>query len=109
MTTVTETTLLQQRTGYQNERVAGHVDSNGRTYSVIPAAHIDDEAKLCCSVAAGVLFLIVVFVVSAVLWGVGASQGNMGMLIAGQVLTGVQIAAYGILAVVGCCFWNCLK
>lgn len=102
MSTVTEATL-QPGTGYSNERVADQANSNGRKYAIIPAAHSGDDAKLCCLAASGILFLIIFFVVSAVLWGVGASQGSTGMLIAGQVLTGIQIGVYGLAAVVGCC------
>lgn len=109
-TTATKTAFFPQDSASQI--TPGKGKSNGRAYAVIPSAHSGDEAKGACCMVAAVFFAIVILVVSAALWGVGASQGNTEMLLAGQVLTGIQITIYGgvILSQIACCgCWELCK
>lgn len=76
----------------------------GHTYTPIPAAHAGEGGDpKSCTILIGIITVIGMLIAGGTLWGLGAVQGNPEMLLAGQVLTGIQLAGTGVLLLFACC------
>ena len=75
------------------------VSWGGRKFSSTQSEGEGKAYSTCCAVALGIIMLII----AAVLWPVGASQGNATMVLAGQCLLGLGLGklVFGVLAT--CC------
>lgn len=65
---------------------------------VVPAAH---------NGAAGGGMISILLIVGAILWGLGVAQGNPDMILAGQVLVGLELGFIALGLLVAACVCAC--